>query len=318
VCGHGHDQDSLSRSKGWCETSYEIFADLAGDRATGVFFRPVTFYFKRPIEEDRWQREKMAELAGKVRQFKHDPTLIAVNGINPDFGLCDAYTHMAPMVDTDVYMRWISGEGRRAGCRVIERRLAGSLREQEEALQREYGARAIVNCTGLGAAELTAEPMHPLRGALIRVRNDGGRMPRVTQAHCVSHDGSSQERGFVFIVPRGEDMLVLGGLAEPDEWGLDIGLHNYEPIRAMHRRCLEFMPALKDAEIDAAEPVRVGLRPFRSPGVRLELEAGTGIVHNYGHGGSGITFSWGCALEVVEQVEQLLDLAGARPRPAMA
>ena len=95
-------------------------------------------------------------------------------------------------------------------------------------------------------------------------------MPRVTQAHCISHDGADEERGFIFIVPRGDDLLVLGGLAEPDEWDLDIGLHNYEPIRAMYRRCLEFLPALADAEIDAAEPVRVGLRPFRRQNVRLE------------------------------------------------
>ena len=62
----------------------------------------------------------------------------------------------------------------------------------------------------------------------------------------------------------------------------------------------------RTAEIDAAEPVRVGLRPYRSPGVRLEAEAGTRIVHNYGHGGSGVTFSWGCAREVVEHVEALV------------
>ena len=101
-------------------------------------------------------------------------------------------------------------------------------------------------------------------------------------------------------------MLVLGGLAEPDEWDLDIGLHNYEPIREMYRRCLEFMPALRHAEIDAAEPVRVGLRPIRRQNVRLEAEAGTRIVHNYGHGGSGVTFSWGCSLEIADRVEELL------------
>ena len=31
-------------------------------------------------------------------------------------------------------------------------------------------------------------------------------------------------------------MLVLGGLAEPGEWDLEIGLHNYEPVREMYRR----------------------------------------------------------------------------------
>jgi D-amino-acid oxidase len=74
----------------------------------------------------------------------------------------------------------------------------------------------------------------------------------------------------------------------------------------MFNRCREFMPALENAELDAAEPVRVGLRPVRPRNVRLETEPGTHIVHNYGHGGSGVTFSWGCALEVVDRVENLL------------
>ncbi|HEV3448632.1 MAG TPA: FAD-dependent oxidoreductase, partial [Gemmataceae bacterium] len=56
----------------------------------------------------------------------------------------------------------------------------------------------------------------------------------------------------------------------------------------------------------AAEPVRAGLRPFRHQGVRLEPETSTPIIHNYGHSGSGVTFSWGCAFEVVDLVEDLL------------
>jgi D-amino-acid oxidase len=75
-------------------------------------------------------------------------------------------------------------------------------------------------------------------------------------------------------------------------------LHNYEPIGEMYRACLELLPGLRGAEIDAAEPLRVGLMQFRSGSVRLEREPGTHIVHNYGHGGSGVTLSWGCALEV--------------------
>ena len=44
---------------------------------------------------------------------------------------------------------------------------------------------------------------------------------------------------------------------------------------------------------------RVGLRPFR-PQVRVEAEPpgpGPLVVHNYGHGGAGVTLSWGCARE---------------------
>jgi D-amino-acid oxidase len=168
----------------------------------------------------------------------------------------------------------------------------------------------------LGARELGDASVYPLRGALVRVRNDGTIMPRITQAHCISHDGSGPDRGFLFIVPRGSDKLILGGFAEADEWELNIGLHNYEPIRAMHRRCVEFLPVLRHAELDA-EPVRVGLRPFRRQSVRLEPEPGTRLIHNYGHGGSGVTLSWGCALEVADLAKDLL-LGGRSSNPSRA
>ena len=40
-----------------------------------------------------------------------------------------------------------------------------------------------------------------------------------------------------------------------------------------------------------------GLRPFRKPGFRLEAErfGDKTLVHNYGHGGAGVTLSWGCS-----------------------
>jgi len=55
-------------------------------------------------------------------------------------------------------------------------------------------------------------------------------------------------------------------------------------------------------------PCKAGLRPFRDAGFRLEYEKTTVgalqklIVHNYGHGGAGITLSWGCASKVREFV----------------
>jgi D-amino-acid oxidase len=306
VCGYHHDQVSLSRSKSWSATSYRMFTELAADNTTGVFLRPVTFYFKHRIEDDPGTSQKIAELKTVVRHFRHDSELIAANGVSPTLGLRDAYTYLAPMIDTDVYMRWLEAEVRGAGGRVLELRLHGLLRDRASALAHEYDASAIVNCAGLGAGELAGDRVYPLRGALIRVRNDGSRIPRVVQAHCVAHNGADDERGFVFIVPRGDNMLVLGGIAEPDEASLDIGLHNYEPIRAMYDRCCQLMPVLEDAEIDAVEPVRVGLRPIRPRNVRLEVEDNTRIVHNYGHGGSGVTLSWGCALEVADSVENLV------------
>lgn len=48
-----------------------------------------------------------------------------------------------------------------------------------------------------------------------------------------------------------------------------------------------------------------GLRPFRPDGYRLERERlpdGRSLVHNYGHGGSGVTISWGTAEDAVALV----------------
>jgi D-amino-acid oxidase len=222
------------------------------------------------------------------------------------------------MIDTDVYMDWLMSEVTVAGCTVIRGRISGSLRERETDLRRLFDADCIVNCTGLGAAQLCGDEMYPLRGALIRAHNDGRSMPRVTTAHCVAHDLASTEQDMVFIVPRGRDMLLIGGMTEPNEWGLDIGLDSYGPVGDMLTRCREFLPVLESAEIDAGEPVRVGLRPFRRGNVRLELEPGTRIIHNYGHGGSGVTFSWGCALEAAEMAEWAVLGSKVEPVPVGA
>jgi D-amino-acid oxidase len=48
-----------------------------------------------------------------------------------------------------------------------------------------------------------------------------------------------------------------------------------------------------------------GVRPYRNSSYRLDAETASGkfIVHNYGHGGAGITLSWGCAAKVSEIVK---------------
>jgi D-amino-acid oxidase len=55
-------------------------------------------------------------------------------------------------------------------------------------------------------------------------------------------------------------------------------------------------------------PCVAGLRPYRDGAYRLEAETRSGkfIVHNYGHGGAGITLSWGCAGRVRDIVRDHL------------
>ena len=92
-----------------------------------------------------------------------------------------------------------------------------------------------------------------------------------------------------YVVPRSRD-VVLGGTAIEGEWS-----RTPDPAvaRSILQRAAEIEPRLAGARILRH---KVGLRPAR-PAVRLERVGD--VVHCYGHGGCGVTVSWGCADDVV-------------------
>jgi D-amino-acid oxidase len=303
VCGYHSDLVSLERSKEWCMTSYDKFYQLAKEKGTGVYIKEAFFFFRSLVNDDDFQLKKMNEIRDNTKGFSHDASFIEKEGINPNIGLVDAYRYEAPMVDTDTYMKWIMEQVLSLGVEVVQGEINLELASIEKELKEKYNCDYIINCSGLGSIKLANDEMHPLRGALVRIKNNGVKFPILDKAYCVSFDQKTQEQNIVFIVPRGEDRVILGALAEEDEWDKNINLKNYEPIREMFRRCKEFLPILKDVELDEKEPVRVGLRPLRKGNVRLDWEGDySSIIHNYGHGGSGVTFSWGCAEEVVAMI----------------
>jgi D-amino-acid oxidase len=79
----------------------------------------------------------------------------------------------------------------------------------------------------------------------------------------------------------------------------------------MARRVASLLPSPDFTYLPGVTPLIAGLRPFRKETYRLEgqIIRRKLVVHNYGHGGAGITMSWGCAYEVVDIITR------HQPRP---
>lgn len=107
-----------------------------------------------------------------------------------------------------------------------------------------------------------------------------------------------------YIIP-GFSSVTLGGCRQFDSYNLDICKYDGLAIR---ERCETLLPSLKSSKLLEQ---RVGLRPHRDP-VRVEIEIKKlrekrlKIVHQYGHGGYGVTVAPGTALYAVKLVRQLL------------
>ncbi|UFP96551.1 FAD-dependent oxidoreductase [Gloeobacter morelensis] len=314
VCGfyEAPPKAVLQREKRWSIASYERFLQLLGERAAGVYLRRVTFYLDTPAADNPFEWQKMVEMRPHVHGFCHDAALIDENGVNPAMGFVDAYAYLAPMIDTDMYMGWLLGEVLCGGAVLKPERLESCSPQQLCEFARNHGADVLFNCTGLGALELTGDELIPVRGAWYLVRNDGTDFAAIREAHCTALQSAAGGGEFIFIVPRGGDRLILGGIAQPYQWQKEIDEQSTPALGHMLEQCRLFMPALGQAKIHEASELRVGLRPFRRRGARVELESGAvPLIHNYGHGGSGVTLSWGAADEAVQLAQQALGLSAA-------
>ncbi|MFF4607194.1 FAD-dependent oxidoreductase [Streptomyces sp. NPDC001339] len=203
-------------------------------------------------------------------------------------GYASGWRARTPLVDMPAHLRYLEGRLTAAG---------GSI-ERDEVRSLEAAGRAadvVVNCSGLGAHVLVPDPdVHPVQGQLVIVANPG-----IEEWYGTADPGAT-ETTYALPQPYG---LVLGGTARAHAWSREPDPAVAEGIVA---RCARRFPELARARILAH---RVGLRPARSA-VRLEAErlpGGTRCIHNYGHGGAGVTAAWGCADEVVGLVREALE-----------
>lgn len=213
----------------------------------------------------------------------------AVGGVRPARpdelppGYARGLRFAVPLVEMPTYLPHLRDEVLRGGAREVLRRVAGL----DEVL--DLRPDVVVNAAGMAAGALVGDDStFPVRGQIVRVANPG----LTLSVRDEQHPG-----GRAYVHPRTAD-CILGGT-------LDVGVWDTTPdpaaTAAILARCADLVPALAGARV--LETV-VGLRPGR-PTVRLELDQhllDVPVVHDYGHGGAGVTIGWGCAQDVARLV----------------
>ena len=249
------------RADTWGIVTYDVLESLCeSDPEAGVRIIDGREYLRSVVDLPQWNED--------IAAFR-----ILESEEIPD-GYVFGWEFRAPAIDMKLYMPWLKNRFEELGG-TFERGVVKSLKEVDGEI--------IVNCVGLGARELCDdEEVKPARGQIIFIEQDPG----------IGHFDQQPET-LTYTIPR-TNVTVLGGTAQVDDWDLEIREEDNDLILA---KVEAVWPDLDRSKIVGGT---VGLRPSRTE-VRLEEEdiGGRRVIHNYGHGGAGVTLSWGCADEVV-------------------
>jgi D-amino-acid oxidase len=246
----------------------DVLSKLAGEPGTGVRMVSGKEVSRAPLVPRLW-----TELLPGLRLCERAEL--------PD-GFSGGWHYTAPVATMPVYLGYLRARFERAGG-TIELSPVSSLAELAGT------APVVVNCSGVAAHDLVPDPaVVPIRGQVVLAANPG------IEEFFISRD--EEPPWIVYMFPHG-DQILLGGTNEAGNWDTDPKSEVAERIVA---GCSAIDPRLRGAAILGH---RVGLRPYR-PEIRLEAEPfGGGVLwHNYGHGGAGISLSWGCAAEITAEV----------------
>jgi D-amino-acid oxidase len=271
-----YDAEPADKIIPWSLVTYGRLRLLAGQQNTGVNMIELRSLARRgeiPIPD--W-----AESLGA--QFVVSPVTVGLSdreqksASQPVFS--SGFTMSVPLTDTTRYLDYLRDRFFNAGGTI-----RGGVRF-ERIGEVPLPFKAIVNCAGIGAGELVPDrEMESHRGQVAIVS-------KLDLPWAIVCD----DPPLMYAIPR-EDDCVFGGTNSTS--------YNREPIRADTDRIVAECSRTLDIEPPPVIATRVGLRPFRKSGVRLELDKlrdGRPVIHNYGHGGCGFTVSWGCAEDVLK------------------
>ena len=267
-----YDAEPADKVIPWALATYKVLVDLINDPRSGVSM----------IELRQYSRSGQIQIPDWAHSLGDAVAALCAGSDRPQAGsynFSSGFSLRVPLMDTTIYLDYLANRFQRAGGEIFPVRF-----NKLEDVDPKFDL--VINCAGIGARELAQDiDLEPHRGQVAIV-------PKIDHLKCAI---VCDDAPLMYAIPRTND-CVFGGTNEISN-DLAVDLAVTSRIVAECSRVLEI-------ENPRVLRERVGLRPFRKSGVRLESEKlrdGRTVIHNYGHGGSGFTLSWGCA-DVVSQI----------------
>jgi D-amino-acid oxidase len=259
-----YDAEPLEKVIHWALQTFAVLTDLARVKGAGVSMIELgQFSRTREIQIPDWAIPLGASAVA--------------TGLWPVFK--SGFSLRVPITDTTIYLDYLANRFQKAGGSIT----ANVHFEKLEDVDRQFDL--VINCAGIGARELVQDvDLEPHRGQVALV-------PGIEN---LSSAIVCDDAPLMYAIPRTND-CVFGGTNEIS--------NNLAADPATTSRIVTECSRVLKIEKPNVLAERVGLRPFRKSGVRLErdrLRDDRTVIHNYGHGGAGFTLSWGCAREVLD------------------
>jgi D-amino-acid oxidase len=278
-----YDVEPADKAIRWALKTFRTLTDLARDPSSGVSMIELRQFSRtEEIEIPDWAvplgaRRLSAVATALCRRAdgSHDESLDTARRLQ---NFRNGFSLRVPLMDTTIYLDYLANRFLKANGQTTE----NICFEKLEDVDPKYNL--VINCAGIGARELVHDAaLQPHRGQVAIV-------PRIKDLPCAV---VCDEAPLMYAIPRRND-CVFGGTNDLSD---DLAVDSATTARIVAE-------CSRTLEIEKPNVLmeRVGLRPFRKSGVRIErarLHDGRTVVHNYGHGGAGFTLSWGCAAEVI-------------------